>query len=361
MSKTSVTIGRRSMPVSAWPEQDRALWQTACELGGPLDDAGAATDWAPATRRGLVANYGRWLTFLDQQGLLMPDAGPGDRVTPDVVRRYIDLLRPVLAPLSLWTTIDQLAAIMPALAPDADWGWLRRTAGRLKRGAANRRPITPRIRNAADLYQRALAALAGIEGKPETRPFAHATAFRDALMFALTIARPIRRRTLAGLRVGQHLRPTSDGFLIQLEREDLKCEGPMSFPLPASLVPHMARYLDHHRPWLLQGHAHDALWITREGLPMTLNGVSSRFERATPAVLGERINPHLLRHCAATSIAIDDPQGARLTAALLGHSTLRTSERHYTMAKGLEASRRYQATLTDHITHLRRTVRGERP
>ncbi|MFP5512758.1 MAG: tyrosine-type recombinase/integrase [Alphaproteobacteria bacterium] len=361
MSKTSATFDRRSMPVSAWPEQDRSLWQAACEAGGPLDDAGAAADWAPATRRSRAANYGRWLTFLDQQDLLMPDARPGDRVTPDMVRSYIDLLRPTLAPLSLWTTIDQLAAIMPALAPDADWGWLRRTAGRLKRGAANRRPITPRIRNAADLYQRALAALSGIDGMPETRAFAHATAFRDALMIALTVARPIRRRTLAGLRVGQHLRPTSDGFLIQLESEDLKCGGPMSFPLPASLAPHMARYLDHHRPRLLQGHAHDALWITREGLPMTLNGVSSRFERATPAVLGERINPHLLRHCAATSIALDDPQGVRLTAALLGHSTLRTSERHYTMAKGLEASRRYQTTLTDHITHLRRTVRGERP
>jgi predicted MFS family arabinose efflux permease len=56
----------------------------------------------------------------------------------------------------------------------------------------------------------------------------------------------------------------------------------MSFPLPASLVPHMARYLDHHRPWLLQGHAHDALWITREGLPMmAVIGLA-----ATPAQLG---------------------------------------------------------------------------
>ena len=237
MSKISATIDRRSLPVSAWPEQDRALWQAACEAGGPLDDAGAAVDWAPATRRSRVANYGRWLTFLDQQGLLTPNAAPGDRVTPDVVRRYIDALRPTLAPLSLWTTIDQLAAIMPALAPDADWGWLRRTAGRLKRGAVNQKPIAPRIRNAADLYQRALSALAGIDDKPEARPFAHATAFRDALMIALTVARPIRRRTLAGLRVGHHLRPTSDGFLIQLEREDLKCGGPMSFPLPSSLVP----------------------------------------------------------------------------------------------------------------------------
>ena len=172
---------------------------------------------------------------------------------------------------------------MPALAPDADWGWLRRTAGRLKRGAVNQKPIAPRIRNAADLYQRALSALAGIDDKPEARPFAHATAFRDALMIALTVARPIRRRTLASLRVGQHLRPPSNGFLIQLERDDLKCGGPMSFPLPASLAPHMARYLDHHRPRLLQGHAHDGLWITREGRPMTLNGVSSRFKRATPA------------------------------------------------------------------------------
>ncbi|PWC83690.1 hypothetical protein [Azospirillum sp. TSO5] len=60
---------------------------------------------------------------------------------------------------------------------------------------------------------------------------------------------------------------------------------------------------------------------------MTLNGVYSRFERATPAILGERINPHLLRHCAATSIALDDPQGARLTVALLGQLSDSTAAR----------------------------------
>ncbi|MBP2316532.1 tyrosine-type recombinase/integrase [Azospirillum soli] len=357
-----MNTNRHARPVAEWPALDRGLWHAACETGGPLDEAGAAAGWAMATRRSREANYGRWLTFLDQRGLLDRNAGPAERVTPTTVRLYIDALRPTLAPLSLWTTLDQLAAILPALVPDTDWRWLRRVAGRLKRGATNRRPIAPRIRNAADLYQRAVTVLDQIEAAPEARPFGHATAFRDALMIALTVSRPMRRRTLAGLRVGQHLQPTSNGFVIRLEPEDLKCGGPMSFPLPASLVPHMTRYIAHHRPRLLQGHTHDALWITREGQPMTINGVSSRFERATPTVLGERINPHLLRHCAATSIALDDPQGARLTAALLGHSTLRTSERYYTMAQGLEASRRYQATLTDHINRLRRAARrGERP
>jgi integrase/recombinase XerD len=51
-----------------------------------------------------------------------------------------------------------------------------------------------------------------------------------------------------------------------------------------------------------------------------------------PGRFGHMINPHLFRDCAATSIMIEAPKHVRIAARLLGHATLRTTERHYILA-----------------------------
>jgi integrase len=57
---------------------------------------------------------------------------------------------------------------------------------------------------------------------------------------------------------------------------------------------------------------------------------------------GRPINPHLFRDCLATSIAIHDPDNVRMAAALLGHRSFATTERHYNLARTLQAARSYQ-------------------
>ena len=69
---------------------------------------------------------------------------------------------------------------------------------------------------------------------------------------------------------------------------------------------------------------------------------------------GHMINPHLFRDSAATSIAVEDPESTHITRSILGHDTLRTSERHYNHAQSLEALRQYQ----HRILELRRRDTG---
>ena len=64
------------------------------------------------------------------------------------------------------------------------------------------------------------------------------------------------------------------------------------------------------------------------------------------------MNPHLFRDAAATSIAIEDPSHVGSTKSVLGHSSLRTSERHYNQARSTEATAAYQSR----VTTLRRSV-----
>jgi integrase len=65
--------------------------------------------------------------------------------------------------------------------------------------------------------------------------------------------------------------------------------------------------------------------------------------------LGMRINPHMFRDCAATSIALKDPEHVRITMHILGHSTMRTSERHYNHPRANRALQRHQ----DNVLRLR--------
>jgi integrase len=68
--------------------------------------------------------------------------------------------------------------------------------------------------------------------------------------------------------------------------------------------------------------------------------------------LGRSINPHLFRDCAATSIAIDDPDHIGIASRLLGHRSASTTERYYNQARSVEASRLMQK----HIQSLRERI-----
>ncbi len=57
------------------------------------------------------------------------------------------------------------------------------------------------------------------------------------------------------------------------------------------------------------------------------------------------LNPHLFRDCAATSIAIEDPEHVRISASILGHASLATTEKYYNQARTLEAGRLYQKSV----------------
>ncbi len=70
-----------------------------------------------------------------------------------------------------------------------------------------------------------------------------------------------------------------------------------------------------------------------------------RITKVTRRLFGEAINPHLFRDAAATSIAIEDPSHVRMAAAILGHSSLATTEAYYNQAKAIEAGRLHQQNI----------------
>jgi hypothetical protein len=68
-------------------------------------------------------------------------------------------------------------------------------------------------------------------------------------------------------------------------------------------------------------------------------------KRYTRKEFGTAVWPHLFRDCLLTSVAVDQPELMRIGAALLGHASSVTGEKHYNQAQMLDASRRYGTTI----------------
>jgi integrase len=172
-------------------------------------------------------------------------------------------------------------------------------------------------------------------------------AFRDTLMLAILAARPLRLRNLAGIRIGRHLVRQGKVWLLTFPADEVKNRRPLEHDLPDGLAPFLATYLERIRPSFLKGAASDVLWLGFEGEPLTPHSVYLGIMWGSRRLLGVAINPHLLRDCAATSLANVSPAAALSAAALLGHQNFATTERYYVRANQLEAGRAINALLAN--------------
>jgi hypothetical protein len=60
------------------------------------------------------------------------------------------------------------------------------------------------------------------------------------------------------------------------------------------------------------------------------------------------VNPHLFRHCAATTIAIVQPGQVGVARDLLGHASINTTNAYYNRARSIEASRLHASIVAEH-------------
>lgn len=334
---------RRTLPVSDWPPVDQKTWAVAQTAGDIFDEGGRATQWAAATKRTNAQHYGRWLGYLAWKGILDKQAHPGDRVTREAVRAYNRHLEKLVAPRTRLSMLVGLKVMMQAMASDRDWRWLQDACNRMQ---VNAKPSKDkRMRSTGEIFA---AALAELEHLPTSDlPLKQALAYRDALMLALLAARPLRKKNVTALELGRHVIRTGDSWLITIPAEETKTCQPISLELPEALEPWFERYLSEVRPLFPQAES-SKLWLGKEGVMRDPHVAWHRITKLTRRLFGTPINPHLLRDCAASSLAAVSADMARAAAPLLGHRHFSTTERYYIQADNLVASRRI-STLLDQV------------
>jgi integrase len=170
--------------------------------------------------------------------------------------------------------------------------------------------------------------------------------FRDGLMIGLLALRPVRRRTFSLIRVRPHLRRVGDEWRMIFAGSETKSGRPFETSVPDWIVPFLERYLREMRPMYPTAAQHDGLWRSTKGGPLTDKAIYRIITDRTRAAFGQPVNPHLFRHCAATTIAIFQPCQIGVARDLLGHSSLAMTNADYNKAQSIEASRLYAEVLT---------------
>ena len=356
MQTQGAELSRACRPLVDWPEADQHAWSVAITPGDCLEAGGKGEAWSPVTRAGIIKSYGRWLTWLEHAGRLDPVLPPGKRVTPRAVSAFMAALETINAPKTVLHRITGLAQAIRAMALGLDWDWLWGIVARLQRTAVATRNKRSRLVEPDELF--ALGGDLMRQAERSKRPgWEKALQFRDGLVIQLLVTRPLRIGNLAAIEIDRHLVPTAQGFDLRFPADEMKNRRPDEGAIEAELVAPLTHYLLYYRPLLVARHRTPrlddgsgpgaTLWLSKSGAPMLPNKLYERIVWLTEKRFGQPINPHLFRDIIATAIATKDPEHVRITASVLGHARLSTSEQYYNHARSLAARQLYQTWILD--------------
>ncbi len=346
MSRRPCDPERRNLPVEEWPCADAEPWRAAGAPGSLLDEeAGARVGYRPASNEIARKGYGRWLGHLavnDSEALALPAR---ERITAKRVKAYVARLDAQgLSTTTILTLLQGLVAVAKVVAPGCDVGVVNRVAARVR---ARRKPARDKTcRHLSDELVDLGFQLMD-HAADRQRGFEAAIQFRDGLLISFLALVPLRRRNLAGLVLGRSLMRHGQRYVVTFAESETKTGAPLELLWPKQLAEPLDRYLKKWRPILVRRtgrwtrDAAGALWISKDGSPMTEIAIYDRICARTREAFGEAINPHRFRHTAATTQAIADPAHVRSAAALLGHRTFATTERYYNQAGAHVAQRSF--------------------
>ncbi|MBK6599918.1 MAG: site-specific integrase [Proteobacteria bacterium] len=337
----------RKLPIDLWPAADRDRWQRATVAVDFFDVDASAAHWSTKTRYQAQAAYGRWLSYLTAAhpaALRLPAAERTDRVR---VHDYVVTLADRITAMSIAAELGHLILALRNLAPDADWTWLRQWQYRYEKAAVPREKRHKMV-HPSRLIELGRALMDGADAR--LQKIDRACQYRDGLLIALLAYRPLRRRSLAELRLTTHLRPIGSGYVLALQNENTKAGLAHEFPVPEPLVPYLTRYLECYRLLFPHQDHEDALWLSAKGGALTDGAIYLRVCRRTRTAFGTAIHPHLFRDIAATTIAREAPESLAVARDLLTHADVETTLRHYTQARTIDAARQYAAAI-DRFRH----------
>ena len=336
-----------TLPLNQWPRLDRAAWEAAIRPGDPLAPSGPAAGMAPTTKQSMACLYGQVLRWLQERGQLDPEQGPADRLTHERFVTYLAARRASVSENTVFANLRMLAMMMNYLAPEREWGWLYRhsLAPRSREAAQARRPV--KLVRPGLLFARLAQALA--EAQSALPSVENAILLRDLLLVAIGATTALRLRNLSALTLGDSIRRYGHCYEIRFPANAVKNASAMTLALMPELIAPLDAYLGAFRPCLLAGgDAEGALWVSRDGHRHSRRAIQTAFQTVTSKLLGRAVNPHAMRHSAASEILTLSPLDAATAAAVLAHRGTDTLARHYDLSGDAAAQKVLQGLLARH-------------
>ncbi|QIG91836.1 tyrosine-type recombinase/integrase [Bradyrhizobium sp. 6(2017)] len=277
-----------------------------------------------------------FLSIADQSALGLP---AGERLTKARVRSFSDHLAKTNIPRSVAIQVDALYKAARVMMPELDLSWFRSMKARLHSAAPLKRASGPVV-TSLQILQVGQRLMEDHDPKTEySLTLAQAIRYRDGLLISLLAFLPLRRKNLAALEIDRHLIKEGNSRFVYIPAAETKTCTPIEFAVPELLLPYLDVYLATVRPRLLNDPECQALWVSPRGGALRDGAIGEIVSRHTTAILGIRLTPHDTRDAAATTWALAAPTQIGISRDLLSHSDLRTTEKHYNRANGVQASR----------------------
>ena len=326
---------------SAWPEIDRTVWDAAHKSGtDPFEDCGPAAHYSQRTRLQLEYAYGKFLYFLSVRHTGLLARAPAERLNRQIIEEFVKWQPKSCGGITIAIYLYHLWLTLRYLCPGEDWSWLLSISKRIA-AQAKPRPEKHHLVTSETLYALGIALMddAITRNRSKDKTLADAVRYRAGLIIALLALIPLRRRTLAALRIGKHLVKSGDLWALDIPAEDVKTKRALEYPLSKELSRRIDLYLDRFRPRFRGSEKHAYIWASNRGRPMHGGSIFREVRGRTCAALGFSVNLHRFRRAAATFWSSRDPVNIRGVKDLLGHASFATTEKHYIMSQSRLAGR----------------------
>jgi integrase/recombinase XerD len=341
------TLGLAPIGIEDWPALDAGNWRAALVRGGVFDVGGTLAKRTERDLKQFRYSFGVWLAFLLRRRHSPIIASGLDYFDETDLRPFLQLLETKLASYSVLAILTGLLAAARAIAPARSFPVLEQITRYTKRTAKPSRDKRSRLRTPSELRTLGFQLMA--QPQRSTARIRYSNRYLDGIAIAMLAATPLRISNFADLQLGQGIQRKGDVYWISVEKT--KSGRPIEFGLPPGLTQAIEQYLVEHRPYLLAqgGQSPTALqtafWVSSWGTPLTSQLLAKRISQRTKEAFGVSMSPHLFRDAVATTIAVEDPEHVGMILPILGHTSLKVSEKHYNQAKSLESSRKYLSIL----------------
>ncbi len=325
-----------SLTFNDWPAKLQENWNSAIAPAiEAFDDQTRVATWGYRTQQQARLSLGRWLQWLVDQGIDIGQADIMASTTEEELTRFFlsELNRAKFG--SVRNTAVQLVGVLQSIGSGVALPFAPGLLRRLRRHSRRDVPAARHIEHGRTLYR---AGLEAMEGELETGEALER--FRNGLCVALLAAAPMRIKNFAEIEIDRHLLQDASGWIIHLNATETKTRRPDRWPVPKTLERQMACYLEDVRPVLIQrgraGSTH-RLWIGKRGEPVSDQTVRKWIKELTAKKFGDAVLPHSFRHAAAVTLTLERPTKAVEAAALLGHASSQTTEKHYILQKEMRS------------------------
>ena len=195
-----------------WPREDQALWLASFDRDDPFAETGQRAGLREISNTKVAKGYGRFLTFVNRHDPEALNLLPGDRITPERTKAFVDNMR--LAgngDRTLLARLQELHSAACVMAPKGSFDFIRRMEARIR---ANAKPVPKkqeRFVTSDELLDLGLKLLA--DADQQSTPRLKAIDYRDGLMIALLALRPLRRKNFAEITLDHLDSHTKCNFL----------------------------------------------------------------------------------------------------------------------------------------------------